>query len=214
MSLLDRISPFVAAVGADIKALTLRMDSIPSGFTPPVLSIQQPCIGSGTATAAFISGQISFVPFDIGPKPLKTNRLGLTVVAAQAGGVTQCVIGLYRDNGTGGYPDIPAGPLASGPLILTAVGNTWTDFTEITIPRGRAWLSVFYLATTAPTTIPTTYYMGTTGQQLWTPPNLLIGGQTSRGLIKTGLAAVPTTDPVLSISGGNQVVLGGIRRSA
>lgn len=183
-----------------------------SGYTPPSGSWQMPGNPLVTVdTGAMVSGSLFFMPYDIGPLPMTIDALGISVTTALVAGTTTTSVGLYKDDGSGGYPDTTSGGrIGSGTLTLTSTGIK-TVTVSATLAPGRYWTGFLYVQTVAPTTAAVVSRASAAGN-LWQ-----LGSATSwthaRGLVLTSQTVLPTTQVSALAPNVNQSVLVGIRRA-
>lgn len=165
-------------------------------FTPPSGGWQQPANMMNSAAVAVTSGTATFCALDVGPEEQSYTALGVAVTTAQVAGTTTTTLGAYRDDGSGGRPNLVGGPVVSAAVTLTATGNrpgavTWNP------QPGRWWLAFLYVASVAPTTAPQVSGIANAAPVLWVPSAGAIGGSV-RGLTATGLTVLPTTQVALT----------------
>lgn len=176
------------------------------GFTAPSTYWQLPCnqMGAGTATAV-TSGNLTFVPVDVGPAATAYAALGVGVSATvQVAGTTTTTLAVYPDDGTGARPQCAGGPIASGTVTLTAANNR-TVAISTTLQPGRYWLAFLYVESVAPTT-KAQVYMITNAVTGPIASSSVIGNIVGRGWLITGATVMPTTDVRSSMTsiGGTQ----------
>jgi hypothetical protein len=172
-------------------------------FTAPSNFWQAPAnqMGGGSATAV-TSGQLSFVPFDVGPVTKTYSNIGVGVGTAQVGGTTTTTVGVYPDDGTGAYPFTLRGPTFSGTLTLTATGNRTASLSSLALAPGRYWLAFIYVASVAPSTVPT---VNTLNNAVNMPisTGLTIGSATSRGWFVASQTVIPAAGTDIRASLGS-----------
>ncbi len=123
------------------------------GYGPPPGGYLMPSNLTAISATAVTPGVVTFVPVDVGPRGLSAAALVVSCSAAEVGGTTSTVLGVYPDDGSGGLPDCSNGPLVSGQVTLTATGVRSVTVSK-TLPPGRYWAACGYFATAAPGTLP------------------------------------------------------------
>ncbi len=123
------------------------------GYGPPPGGYLMPSNLTAISTAAVTPGVVTFVPVDVGPRGLSAAALVVSCSAAEVGGTTSTVLGVYPDDGSGGLPDCSNGPLVSGQVTLNATGVRSVAVSE-TLPPGRYWAACGYFVTAPPGTLP------------------------------------------------------------
>jgi hypothetical protein len=169
------------------------VDSQVRPFTAPAGMWQMPANEMGTGSpAAPASGDLGFVPIDVGPGSKRFSNIGCGVSTAQVAGTTTTWLALYPDDGTGGMPQCAGGPIAFATVTLTATGNR-TASLPLSLPPGRYWGTFLYVASVAPTTAPQVYMMGNAVQGPVASTNT-IGNTAGRGWVVGGQSALPAAD--------------------
>jgi hypothetical protein len=143
----------------------------------------------------------------VGPVPVSYQSLGVGVTTAQVGGTTTSTLGLYKDNGSGGLPNLVGGPLYSGTVTLTATGNQFSALTMTNL-LGRYWMAFLYFESVAATTKPSHNMITNSSPAMWLASSITIG-TSSRALQVTATAqtALPTTQVAITPVGGSQAAV-------
>lgn len=161
---------------------------------------------SSSVVGSLTSGTLTLVALDVGPTAKAFTALAVAVSSAQVGGSTTTTLGLYPDNGSGGLPNLVGGPIVSGTIPMTPVGNaTFTPASPFTLAAGRYWMAFLYVVTTAPTTVSTVRVFST-GTSIWISSASTIGAAITFGLSSIGQTVLPTTQITLSPNAGPPVV--------
>jgi hypothetical protein len=179
------------------------------GYAPPSGAYLMPSNVTALTGSGLTAGRTTFVPVDVGPRPLDVAELVVSCSTAEAGGATRTVLAVYPDDGTGGRPDCSAGPLVSGQVSLTSTGVRRAAVSGHLTP-GRYWVACGYYVSTSPSVAArlTSNNAASSSVTLWaqTFPTIV------RYLYLDGDAALPTgprADVGCGTDGGGVVV--GIR---
>ncbi len=158
----------VVVAGALI-ADRLPRTATPAGYAPPTGGYLMPSNVTALAASGLMAGRTTFVPLDVGPRPLEIAELVVSCSIAQGGGDTRTLLALYPDDGTGGSPDCSAGPLVSGAVSLTSTGVRRAVVSGRLDP-GRYWAACGYYVSTVPsvTAKVTSNNAGSSSVSLWT----------------------------------------------
>lgn len=185
------------------------------GFTPPSGGFQMPSNPNVTVDqGVLVSGTAYYLPYDIGPQAMTITALGISLSTLQVGGTaTTFFMGLYKDDGSGGYPLMTAaGLIGSGSVAVTSgtVPLVKTVAVSATLAAGRYWTGFLYYAPSAPTTVPQLCRVSA-GGGMWEASTSTLWAH-RRGLTITGQTALPTTQVTL-VPTNNQCALVGIKRA-
>lgn len=155
-----------------------------------------------SAAAALVSNNLlSVVPFDVGPASKSFNGIGVGVSVAQVAGTTVTRVGIYNDDGSGGYPKLTGGPLQEGSIVLTTAPSNpiYAPASPFVLAPGRYWLAFQYSQSVAPTTMPQVMTINS-ATTMWQVPGSLIGSTTNRGMTASQTGPL-TTLPTVALSG-------------
>lgn len=186
-----------------------------AGLTPPSGSWQMPSNPLVTVdTGVLVSGTVYYMPYDIGPASMTISALGISLTTIQVGGTAVTSLGLYKDDGSGGYPDMTnaTGKIGSGAVTMTGgtVPTIRTLSLSATLTPGRYWTAFLYYASVAPTTAPQLCRASAAGN-LWEAASATQWAH-RRGLTIASQTALPTTQVTL-VPTNNQCALVGIQRA-
>lgn len=171
------------------------------GYTPPPGQFQNPDHHLGGSTTGTPNNQaIYFEPFTIGPAGLAINQVGVdcTTAAVAGAGTITTTLGLYIDNGSGGYPLLTAGGLLASGTFAATVGTVGITV-SLTLAPGRYWGAFLYVTTGSITTAPQFMAIAANGVALWGSKP----GAVSRTLYLTGQSSLPTTTQTLATQSGS-----------
>lgn len=186
----------LAALDASSKLARSQVPSLPGNpFTAPSGLWQVPQNYISAAPAALTSGLLQLVPFDVGPNAGAYNALGVNVTTAQVGGTTTTSLAIYPDDGSGGRPNLAAGPITAATATLTALANRAAAVTWNPAP-GRYWLAFLYVQTAAPSPLPQLSFINS--GLAWMPQSTL--GTPGLGYTVSGQSALPVTAQTLVIA--------------
>lgn len=183
-----------------------------AGYTPPSGAWQMPSNPIVTVdTGVLVSGSAYYMPFDIGPQSMTIQAIGCSVITAQVSGTVVNSLGLYRDDGSGGYPDMTnaTGKIGSGTFSATSTGIKSVSISTTLIP-GRYWVGMLYYASSTPSTVPQ-FNRASAAGNIWIAESSTSWAH-MRGLRITGQTALPTTQVTLDPT-NNQTCLVGIQRA-
>lgn len=161
------------------------------------------------ASGALVSGTVTWVPIDVGPKPLSIQSIGVNVTTARVGGTVTEAVGVYADDGGGGHPLLTGGPLVSGTLAaMTSTGTKVATVSKVLQP-GRYWLAFLYASTVTPSTVPQVTALGNQSRPIPLSNGIAIGTDV-RGWSMTGQTSLPSSG-TLAVIGGNTAVCVAVR---
>jgi hypothetical protein len=149
-----------------------------------------------------VTGTVYFMPVDVGPNPQTMKGIGVNVTTAYVAGtaVITVTLGLYKDDITGGKPDLPQ-LLYSGTIDASATGIKLASFpSDLILNPGRYWLAFLYVASVAPTTAPS--FTCVTAALPLPLPGGTAPGTLARAYTFAG-TALPTTVQTLGVHGGS-----------
>lgn len=183
-----------------------------SGYTPPSGGWQMPSNPMVTVDAGtLVSGTVYYMPYDIGPNSMTITGISAAVTTAQVGGTVVNSLGLYLDDGSGGYPDMTnaTGKIGSGTFVATSLGIKTVSISA-TLTPGRYWTAFLYYASAAPTTAPQ-FTRASAAGNLWEASTATAWAH-RRGIAIASQTALPTTQVTLAPN-NNQSALVGIKRA-
>lgn len=170
----------------------------PNGFTPPSGAWLSPSNVLSVSAGTPVSGVLTLLPFDVGPNSLAIQSIGVNCTTAQVAGTVTYTLGLYTDDGTGGYPDFSvSGRLENGTVTAAATGNRTLTVSR-TLTPGRYWGAFLLVQSVAPSTAAQFNCIANGAPMLWTANSSNNLGNISRALIVTGQTALPTTATTLT----------------
>lgn len=166
----------------------------------------------GTATSTLTNQRCTFHPFLVAAGTY--DALAINVSTAQVGGTVTCKLALYKDDGSGSWPDTTT-IIVSGTVVLTATGNAVATFTSTALSTGLYWAACYYSASSAPTTAPQARCLANTSWSLGLP-NALDLTTRARGYYRSSLTDLPTdatTTGNVSVSGNNDIPVLSLRKT-
>lgn len=166
----------------------------------------------GTVASTLTSQRCTFHPFLIAAGTY--DALAINVSTAQVGGTVTCKLALYKDDGSGSWPDT-TNIIVSSTIVLTATGNATGTFTSTALTAGLYWAACFYNVSVSPTTAPQVRCLTNTSWALGLP-NSIDATTRARGYYRSSLTDLPTdatTTGNVSVSASNDIPAIGLRKA-
>lgn len=166
--------------------------SVDRSFAPPSGGFLYPANFCSNAQGTPLAGTVFWLPWDVGPAGLSYQGIAVGVSTSQVGGTTVTSLGFYLDDGTTGAPNLSAGPVASGTIVLTSTG-TRAFVTSGTLAPGRYWGCYLYTQSVAPSPVPQVQTMNICLSLGVRGTSDIIGSTINKGWSMAGQSSFPTT---------------------